>query len=329
MSVVPVYGHPEDGAPAYVRRGWQSPIPIAGKTIPPTGATGREGVVTEADVAGWIVSRAGSNLAVRHEGTVAIDVDDGYGGKAGARYFTAWAAGRRLPDLPATWSSTARGDDSPSRQYVYRVPEGLGLKSKPCTDVEICQRHHRFTVCWPSVHPETGLPYRWYGPGEAGGIPPAWGGRCEPPTVSSLPWLPLPWARALAVARPVRTVVGCMGAGVAVQAADDLLAAFAPGPPTSDVLEKLIVICDPSEHVGHDEAKSVLFSAFMLGLEGHPGVVDLVRAVVGRLSGYLEQARPGVAVAEVTGLVEWCARAAQDKHTANRAFFGFGTGVTP
>ena len=56
-------------------------------------------------------------------------------------------------------------------------------------DIEIVQPHHRYLVCWPSMHPE-GRRYRWRDPeGRFGGIPPR----------NDLPALPAGWIEGLRI----------------------------------------------------------------------------------------------------------------------------------
>ena len=56
--------------------------------------------------------------------------------------------------LPATWSSTAHGIDSPARHLFYKVPEGLAWKAEPSRGVDILQPGHRYSVVWPVDPPE-------------------------------------------------------------------------------------------------------------------------------------------------------------------------------
>ncbi len=65
--------------------------------------------------------------------------------------------------LPATWSSTAHGIDSPARHLFYKVPEGLAWKGGAIEGVDILQPGHRYSVVWPSIHP-SGEMYCWYTP---------------------------------------------------------------------------------------------------------------------------------------------------------------------
>ena len=70
---------------------------------------------------------------------------------------------QELGALPATWSSTAHGIDSPARHLFYKVPEGLAWKGGAIEGVDILQPGHRYSVVWPSIHP-SGEMYCWYTP---------------------------------------------------------------------------------------------------------------------------------------------------------------------
>ncbi|MFE1644925.1 bifunctional DNA primase/polymerase [Microbacterium sp. P01] len=184
-------------AKRYLKLGW-FPVPVAGKAYPEPGTTGKKGTVTADSAKALVDSRRSRNVAIRHDGTIALDVDGAdHGGKRGD--LTLAKRERKLGALPATYSSTARGDDSPTRQRFFRLPEGfdgklvsdLGSRS----DVEVIHHDHRYSVVAPSVHPDNGAEYRWYDPS----------GRVTdlPPHVDELPLLPRKWLEALTVARYV------------------------------------------------------------------------------------------------------------------------------
>lgn len=313
---------PYDDAADVYAAGSLWPIPVAGKNPPVKGATGYKGVVTFEKIAAWthpdprVRASAGryagfGNVALRHRLTVAIDVDHGYGGKDGVARLAKLAAERALPPLPGTWSSTARGDDSPSRQYLYRLDADEPMKTKPCPSVELCNWHHRFTVCAPSIHPDTGAPYFWYLPGEPG-VPPTWGERTTRyPRADYLPLLPAEWVE-----------VFCVGAeanadtGAAVVALPALLKALPSGPPDHLIAYLIKKWSDPARHVGHDEFKQEAVHAILLGREGHPGVRDLLRTLYGRHRGYLKAARPNK-LHEADALLNACAVIGQQKPTTD------------
>lgn len=175
----------------YLEGGW-NPLPVVGKAGNlPVGFTGETGKTVTALVAmAWATARGGDNVAVRLPlGVVGIDVDD-YDGKGG------WGTLVQLIQahgpLPATWTTSAR--DGRSRQLLYRTPPHLLVRLPGVLGpgVEVIQHHHRYTVCWPSVHPGNraddpvrGRVYTWYDPS---GAP---SGR--PPRVEELAELPEAW----------------------------------------------------------------------------------------------------------------------------------------
>ncbi|MGV0699138.1 AAA family ATPase [Mycolicibacter sinensis] len=181
-------------APVYLEAGWAPfPLPAGQKLPPPVGATGRGNPLpSAADCHAWADDprHAGGNTALRMPPTVVgIDVDD-YGDKPGAATLAGWefSWGQR----PATWRSSARGADTVSGIYYYRIPAGVELSSNPDKGVEIVQHHHRYAVVAPSQHPDTGRRYRWYDP--AGQV-------CGPPRVDQLPELPAAWLDGLQAAK--------------------------------------------------------------------------------------------------------------------------------
>lgn len=157
----------------YRKAGWTGvlPLPAGTKWPPPEGFTGWHGAdPSGADSQAWIDDfpeyRNTSQLALRMGPTViGIDVDH-YGEKRGAD--TMREAMRRWGPLPVGAHSSARGDGA-AGIFFYRVPKGTTLKTRIAFPelglghIEIIQRHHRYACTWPSVHPETGERYQWYG----------------------------------------------------------------------------------------------------------------------------------------------------------------------
>jgi bifunctional DNA primase/polymerase-like protein len=181
------------GAPIYLEAGWLSPLPVphGRKTPVPSGFTGHKGEIPTLDrFQQWIRDRSSDNLAIRMPSDViGFDVD-AYEGKKGAQ--TLAEGEKRYGRLPAGPSSSSRGF-GPSRIRYFRVPPGTMFPGKieclvdgeKTSDIEIIQRHHRYAVVWPSIHPE-GRQYQWFD---------AEGNVIDgpPPSPGDLPELPAVW----------------------------------------------------------------------------------------------------------------------------------------
>lgn len=162
-----IYGYTA-AAPLYRAAGWMQviPLPEGRKTPPPSGFTGRSRKpVTDEQVRFWSQATPDANTGiVIPEGVLVLDIDaeQGHRVKAdGAKGISELS--QELGMLPATWSSTAHGIDSPARHLFYKVPEGLAWKGGAIEGVDILQPGHRYSVVWPSIHP-SGEMYCWYTP---------------------------------------------------------------------------------------------------------------------------------------------------------------------
>lgn len=162
-----IYGYAA-AAPQYRAAGWMQviPLPEGRKTPPPSGFTGRSRKpVTDEQVQVWSQATPNANTGiVIPEGVLVLDIDaeQGHQVKAdGAKGISELA--QELGALPATWSSTSHGIDSPARHLFYKVPEGLAWKGGAIEGVDILQPGHRYSVVWPSIHP-SGEMYCWYTP---------------------------------------------------------------------------------------------------------------------------------------------------------------------
>lgn len=180
-------------ASIYRRAGWDGVLPLdrGAKWPPPDGHTGYEGAWPSGQqILEWVTNRRDGNVALRlPRGVVGIDVDN-YGSKKGADTLAELES--RYGALPATWSSTSRGD-GPSRIHLFRCPKDLKLPGVPGSSIEAIQYHHRYCVVWPSV--VEGRRYRWYTPD---------GQEAErPPRINELAWLPDDWHRIERRPRPV------------------------------------------------------------------------------------------------------------------------------
>ena len=179
----------------YHRLGWPSvlPVPAYAKEPPPTGYTGHAGIdPSYADMCTWAQEHPGGNLALRlPDNVIGIDVD-AYGKKTGAA--TLAEVEKRWGPLPPTYCSSSR-TDGVSGIRLYRVPPGTVLRDGirfpelGIGDIDIVQRHHRYVMSWPSLHPER-RQYLWIR--EADGVV-----LDTPPGPADLPDLPQEWLEAL------------------------------------------------------------------------------------------------------------------------------------
>ena len=170
-------------AARYLANGW-APLPLPhGKKGPvPTGWTGNDGAwPSGADVWAWTEDHPDGNIALRLPPTVlGIDVDH-YGDKPGG--LVLHKLEQQLGDLPPTWRSTSR-DDGVSGIRLYRIPEGRRWPGVLGPGIETIRHAHRYTVAWPSTHPNGGT-YRWINPDNLDSL--------DVPHVDDLPDLPAAW----------------------------------------------------------------------------------------------------------------------------------------
>ena len=183
-----IYGYAA-AAPLYRAAGWMQviPLPEGRKTPPPSGFTGRSRKpVTDEQVRFWSQSDPTANTGIAiPEGVLVLDIDaeQGHQVKAdGAKGISELS--QELGALPATWSSTSHGIDSPARHLFYKVPEGLAWKGGAIEGVDILQPGHRYSVVWPSIHP-SGEMYCWYTPSGST--------TSQIPHISDLATLPWKW----------------------------------------------------------------------------------------------------------------------------------------
>lgn len=183
-----IYGY-ATAAPLYRAAGWMQviPLPEGRKTPPPAGFTGRSRKpVTDEQIQLWSQANPNANTGiVIPEGVLVLDIDaeQGHQVKAdGAKGISELS--QELGVLPATWSSTAHGIDSPARHLFYKVPEGLAWKGGAIEGVDILQPGHRYSVVWPSIHP-SGEMYCWYTPSGST--------TSQIPHISDLATLPWKW----------------------------------------------------------------------------------------------------------------------------------------
>lgn len=243
----------------YTKAGWRGVLPLKGgaKWPPPEGFTGAEGADPEGKkLFEWVTAHRSGNIALRlPRGVVGIDVDH-YGSKRGAEALAELEG--RYGSLPATWSSTSRGD-GPSRIHLYRCPEGLVLPGKLADSIEAIQFHHRYCVVWPSV--VEGRTYQWYTP--EGNV------SSRPPRASELAWLPEDWHRVEKPERPrlenyqPRAVSGDWSQAVSRYHGEGVAGLGAAGG-------------------RHDSMLPVIMSLVRLDHDGHPGAAEALDDLRGR-----------------------------------------------
>ena len=183
--------------PEYRERGWH-PFPILekGQKWPPAeGITGWDGAdPTDQDYKQWEHDDAWGNVAlVLEDGYVGVDLDlyrhwpecqmcaeavKGMGPRQ-ARETAIKLHG--YDPLPPTWHSTPRHDGSGI--FLFRVPPGTVLVGKWELG-DIIQHFHRYVMCPPSTHPDTGETYRGLDDDDA---------EMAIPDVGKLPDLPDSW----------------------------------------------------------------------------------------------------------------------------------------
>jgi P4 family phage/plasmid primase-like protien len=178
-------------------------LPYKMKESPPLNFTGRAAPYpTLEQIQEWCDDGKKHNICVRLAGVsethelIGVDVDDYMKGdkkKNGGSQLESLE--QRLGSLPKTWISTARLDGVSGIRF-FRVPRGLVFKGKADQDIEIIQKRHRYTLVWPSLHPEGGT-YWWFPPGVAPNKDGknAWDG--EIPDARDFPELPATWVEFL------------------------------------------------------------------------------------------------------------------------------------
>lgn len=255
--MTPIYGR----APEYVMAGWQVfPLPIGQKFPPPVGRTGAEGTPPSYEE---IIEEARQvpdrNIAVRAcDGIIGIDVD-AYDGKPGLDTLNRMSA--ELGDLPDTIMSTSREDASGIR--MFRIPAGVKLVTK-LPGIEFVQAHHRYVVCWPSVHPE-GRVYQWVDTRTGEVLD-------RVPDTEDVPELPAAWLEHL-------RVDGHRSNGKATAAPDEITERLAqwcrPGTPCEHLEEALAAARQEAEagNARHDVCMKYQLVIIRLGECDHEGAL--------------------------------------------------------
>ena len=249
-------------ATRYLNAGWAPlPLPPRAKGPVPKGWTGRDGAwPSGADVWAWTEDHPDGNLALRLPPTVlGIDVDH-YGDKPGGMVLHQLE--EQLGALPPTWRSTSR-DDGTSGIRLYRIPEGHRWPGILGPGIEVIRHAHRYTVAWPSVHPDTGGTYRWITPDGATALDAI-------PTPDNLPHLPPAWVDHFTKGEETEQA----RAGLDTATSSAWLAERGAGTPctrTRDALANAEVDLR-SGASRHDAALTATNRLVWLAGQGHPGV---------------------------------------------------------
>lgn len=244
---------------AYWDAGWRGvlPLPYKAKKTPPSGYTGRAAAQPSfPDLAAWAETGPQNICLHLPRGFVGIDVD-AYGDKPGAQTLAGLV--KECGPLPATWLSTSRGDGI-SGIRVFRVPDHTEFITM-LPGIEIIQASHRYVVCWPSVHPDTGDTYEWINEqtGEAG-----------LPEANTLPELPTPWLEKLRRSGDVSVKTDVSG---------DDIKAFMEGLPEGDPCQHITGGAGLALREGsrHDTYLHAVRAVLARGRSGCPGALATYR----------------------------------------------------
>lgn len=226
-------------ADEYLRAGYL-PAPADGKIVVVKKSTGYEGVITPEKVEAWKPRYWDSDVVLRPEGWLGIDVDhrDDKFGAVQLRELE-----KTLGPLPPTFSITSRGVDSPSRTYLFKVNQDCPRRSKAAKDIDVVHKFHRYAVTFPTIHPDTGQRYEWYSP-EGEQL------RTWLPRPEELPALPQAWDEYLKTshASEKRSALAGLFEGDLV-AWESWLNLDSPSPPVLDLIEEI----RDEDHIGHEE----------------------------------------------------------------------------
>lgn len=278
-----IYGYAA-AAPRYRAAGWMQviPLPEGRKTPPPAGFTGRSRKpVTDEQIQLWSQANPNANTGiVIPEGVLVLDIDaeQGHQVKAdGAKGISELS--QELGMLPATWSSTAHGIDSPARHLFYKVPEGLAWKGGAIEGVDILQPGHRYSVVWPSIHP-SGEMYCWYTPSGST--------TSQIPHISDLATLPWKWVDYLR--KPEHTTP---------KPAFNTLISHETGTYDTRMCKAINTFLNKtlsnpaSKGSRHDTTLQAVWALVNFAQEGHRGALDAINQLKPRFIAEIAPDRPG------------------------------------
>lgn len=278
-----IYGYAA-AAPMYRAAGWMQviPLPEGRKTPPPAGFTGRSRKpVTDEQMQLWSQSDPTANTGiVIPEGVLVLDIDaeQGHQVKAdGAKGISELS--QELGALPATWSSTSHGIDSPARHLFYKVPEGLAWKGGAIEGVDILQPGHRYSVVWPSIHP-SGEMYCWYTPSGST--------TSQIPHISDLATLPWKWVDYLR--KPEHTTP---------KPAFNTLISHETGTYDTRMCKAINTFLNKtlsnpaSKGSRHDTTLQAVWALVNFAQEGHRGALDAINQLKPRFIAEIAPDRPG------------------------------------
>lgn len=278
-----IYGYTA-AAPMYRAAGWMQviPLPEGRKTPPPAGFTGRSRKpVTDEQIQLWSQANPNANTGiVIPEGVLVLDIDaeQGHQVKAdGAKGISELS--QELGMLPATWSSTAHGIDSPARHLFYKVPEGLAWKGGAIEGVDILQPGHRYSVVWPSIHP-SGKMYCWYTPSGST--------TSQIPHISDLATLPWKWVDYLR--KPEHTTP---------KPAFNTLISHETGTYDTRMCKAINTFLNKtlsnpaSKGSRHDTTLQAVWALVNFAQEGHRGALDAINQLKPRFIAEIAPDRPG------------------------------------
>lgn len=256
----------------YRTLGWRVlPLPPRAKKKPPPGFTGRGGSwPSEEQMDEWARNRPhDSNICVRlDEQTIGIDVD-AYDDKTGAQALD--EAEKRWGPLPPTVMSSSR-DDGVSGIRLYRVPAGTVLRGGiqfdeiGVGDIDLVQRHLRYVMCWPSVHPTTNSRYVWRdGDGRV---------LSSPPAADDLPALPDTWIKALRQENVEPQLADLNSQHALKQTPALTTRAMTEGRPSSIVAQCLAEALNSLDrgHCRHDTVRGYVMALLRHGTNGESGI---------------------------------------------------------